>query len=103
VRYWGVPKPLKKKPAGSKRTRPPQDVNQWVRHMVDQSTAEPEPDAPPIAPAALSAYMAAIGARGGRIGGKRRMETMTFEQRSAIGVKAARARWPKGRKRNGVP
>lgn len=89
-----MPKPLKKK------RNPPRDVNQWARHMVEQSTAEPEPEVPPaIAPAALSAYMAALGRKGGRIGGKRRLETMTFEQRSAIGTKAALARWPKRKKR----
>lgn len=90
-----MPKPLKK----TRKRTPPRDVNQWARHMVEQSTAEPAAEAPPaIAPAALSAYMAAIGRKGGKIGGKRRMETMTFEERSAIGLKAARSRWPKGRK-----
>jgi hypothetical protein len=39
--------------------------------------------------------MAKLGAKGGRIGGKRRLETMTYEQRSAIALKAVRARWRK--------
>jgi hypothetical protein len=43
----------------------------------------------------LSAHMAKLGAKGGRIGGKRRLETMTYEQRSAIALKAVRARWRK--------
>jgi hypothetical protein len=42
-----------------------------------------------------SAHMAKLGAKGGRIGGKRRLETMTYEQRSAIALKAVRARWTK--------
>jgi len=33
------------------------------------------------------------GAKGGKIGTQRRMETLTPEQRSEIGRKAARARW----------
>jgi hypothetical protein len=33
-----------------------------------------------ITPADLSQYMAAIGRKGGQIGGKRRMKTMTKEQ-----------------------
>jgi hypothetical protein len=83
-----MPKPVKKKQA------PPKDINQWARHMVDQSTAEP---APQIAPAALSAYMAALGRKGGRIGGKRRLVTMTQEERSAAGLKAAKTRWKKAK------
>jgi hypothetical protein len=74
--------------------RPPRDVNQWARYMVDESTAEPDPETPtPIAPAALSAYMSALGRKGGKIGGRRRMQTMTQQQRSAVALKAAKARW----------
>jgi hypothetical protein len=43
----------------------------------------------------VSRVMAALGRRGGKIGGKRRMQTMTSEQRHQIAVKAARARWRK--------
>ena len=87
-----MPKPLKKK-----RT-PPRDVNQWARHMVEQTTAEQETVAPPaIAPAALSAYMSAIGHKGGKASGAKRME-MPVEQRKAIALLAARARWKKRRK-----
>jgi hypothetical protein len=39
--------------------------------------------------------MAAIGRKGGQIGGKRRRKTMTKEQRRKIAAKAARARWKK--------
>jgi hypothetical protein len=35
----------------------------------------------------------------GRKGGKRRLETMTAEERSALAQKAARARWISPRKR----
>lgn len=89
-----MPKPVKK----TVRKRPPRDVNQWARHMVEQSTAELDTEAPAaIAPAALSAYMSALGRKGGQIGGKRRLVTMTQEERSAVGLKAAKARWKKAK------
>jgi hypothetical protein len=89
-----MPKPVKKK-----RT-PPKDINQWARHMVEQSTAEPETEAPPaITPAALSAYMSVLGRKGGQVSGKRRMKNLTDQQRQEIALKAARARWAKPRKK----
>jgi len=45
--------------------------------------------------AVLSRIMAQMGRRGGKIGGKRRMETMTAEQRSQSALRAAQARWKK--------
>jgi len=39
-----------------------------------------------------------MGAKGGRIGGKRRLETMTDEQRTRSARKAAKARWAKAKK-----
>jgi hypothetical protein len=77
----------------------PRDPNQLAKWIVEQSTSEtPEPpQGPPKSPTAippdLSAYMAAIGRKGGQIGGKRRLKTMTKEQRSKVTAKAARARW----------
>ncbi|KKN57372.1 hypothetical protein LCGC14_0562780 [marine sediment metagenome] len=41
----------------------------------------------------VSAYMARIGRRGGKKGGKRSMETMTPEERSARASNAVKARW----------
>ena len=41
----------------------------------------------------ISILMAELGRRGGKIGGKRRLETMTAKERSAIARKAAQARW----------
>jgi hypothetical protein len=41
--------------------------------------------------------MAEIGRKGGQIGGKRRLEKMTPEERSNVALKAARARWGKKR------
>jgi hypothetical protein len=42
--------------------------------------------------------MREMGAKGGKIGGKRRLETMTDEQRTRSARKAAKARWAKARK-----
>jgi hypothetical protein len=39
--------------------------------------------------------MAAIGRKGGQIGGKRRLKTMTRVQKQNVAKKAARARWKK--------
>ena len=41
----------------------------------------------------ISMVMAELGRRGGRIGGKRRLVTMTAERRSEIGRQAALKRW----------
>jgi hypothetical protein len=43
--------------------------------------------------------MAEMGRRGGRIGGKRRLETLTDRRRSQIARKAAKARWAKKKAR----
>jgi hypothetical protein len=42
--------------------------------------------------------MREMGAKGGRIGGKRRLETMTDEQRRRSARKAAKARWTNAKK-----
>lgn len=79
-----------------KRPRDPNQLAKWVvEHSTDETPAPsevhpPEAAAPPVN---LSEYMAAMGRKGGRIGGKRRLKTMTREQRRKVAVKAARARW----------
>ncbi|MFI5086757.1 MAG: hypothetical protein ACHP7I_00025 [Terriglobales bacterium] len=80
------------------KSKRPRDPNQLAKWIVDRSTSEtPEPqEAPPAAtasPANISEYMATIGRKGGQIGGKRRLKTMTKEQRRCVAVAAARARW----------
>ena len=49
-------------------------------------------------PALLSKVMAEMGRRGGLIGGKRRLVTMTSEERSRRASDAARTRWAKSKK-----
>jgi hypothetical protein len=78
----------------------PRDPNQLAKWIVDQSTSEQSaPDMPKgidvASPANISQYMAAIGRKGGQIGGKRRLKTMTKAERSKVAAKAARARWKK--------
>lgn len=70
----------------------PTDPNELAKWVVDNATARAANE---FAPANLSEYMAEIGRKGGRIGGKRRLKTMTKEQRRKAAAKAARARWKK--------
>jgi len=65
------------------------DVNESAFQMVRRSTGQ---DAQP-AKSEISRVMAAMGRKGGRIGGKRRLETMTKAERSEIARKAAEKRW----------
>jgi len=70
------------------------DANESAFQMVRRSTGQ---DSLP-AKSEISRVMAAMGRKGGKIGGKRRMQTMTAEQRSEIATKAAQKRWAKHKK-----
>jgi hypothetical protein len=67
------------------------DVNQAAFQMVRRSTGTET--APNVSASDISRVMAAMGSKGGKIGGKRRMVTMTPAERSAVAAKAAKARW----------
>ena len=78
----------------------PRDPNQLAKWIVDRSTSEtPKPDIAPepaassssTIPPHVSEYMAAIGRKGGQIGGKRRLTTMTKEERRKVAAKGAKA------------
>jgi hypothetical protein len=100
-----MPKRLKKNP------KRPTDVNQIARYLVDASTrlsseeqaeldaklraAHAEAIAIMPTPSQISLLMAELGRRGGEIGGKRRLQTMTREQRRKLARKAAKTRWAK--------
>ena len=73
----------------------PRDPNQLAKWIVDHSTRQAPEEKPAESSSALnlSEYMASIGRKGGQIGGKRRLKTMTIEQRRKIAKKAAKARW----------
>ncbi len=67
--------------------------------MVVKAT---EPAKPKKADKALiSQIMSAMGRKGGKVGGKRRMVTMTPQARSQVALRAAQARWAK-RKTSGA-
>lgn len=80
-----------------KRTRrePKADVNQLAHHLVKMSTEEKGPSEAPATKSEISRIMAAMGRKGGKIGGKRRAERMTEAARSNAAAVAARARWAK--------
>ena len=81
-----------------KRTRNlPSDENQAAFLMVQRSTAEPETQ-PKISRSDISRIMAEMGRKGGKKGGKRRLITMTAEERSQSAMKAAQSRWAKKKK-----
>jgi hypothetical protein len=63
------------------------------KEKTKESTSLPEPDA--MTKAQISQLMSAMGKKGGKIGGKRRLITMTPEERSERASIAARARWEK--------
>src|SRR5262249_36327897 len=71
------------------------DSNQVAHELVDLSRRRldnGEPENTPV-PKSVSQYMAAIGRRGGQIGGKQRLITMSAAERHKVAQKAARARW----------
>ncbi len=82
----------------TKRERPT-DPNQIAYFLVQRSTEEtasdPKPMMKTIVPKSISRVMAKMGSKGGKIGGKRRLVTMTPELRSQIASDAAKARWKK--------
>jgi hypothetical protein len=73
------------------------DTVQNARRVVLASVGEAP--APPAAITAsdISRVMAEMGRRGGKIGGKRRLVTLTVARRKEIAVKAAKTRWKKAR------
>jgi len=78
----------------SKSARP-LDVNQAAFQMVRRSTGTEDRQVrpPKVSTSDISRVMAAMGRKGGKIGGKRRLTTMTPERRKEVALKAAKARW----------
>jgi hypothetical protein len=82
-----------------KRISTPTDINQAAFQMVQRSTGE-MPDTPAPRPRKLSKQdvsriMSAMGKKGGKIGGKRSLETLSPEERRERAAQAAKARWSK--------
>ena len=91
-----MPKPLKKK------RRRPTDPILAAQELLAETEALTETSGEPAEvvdfKAHLSAYMKKPGKKGGKTSGRRRMTNLTQEQRSAIALKAARARWAKAKR-----
>jgi hypothetical protein len=80
-----------------KRSSTPKKLDsvQNARRVVLESIEETET----VSLTIVSRVMAQMGRKGGKIGGKRRLETMTPAQRSEVASAAARARWEKAKPR----
>jgi len=84
-----------------RKSTPVLDPVQNARGVVLESVGQPETaQTPPPTPSLISQVMAEMGRKGGKIGGKRRLKTMTAKERSAVATQAARARWGKKRKKS---
>ena len=85
-----------------KRTSKPKlDAVQNARRVVMASVGDTEPaQAPPSSKSMISQVMAEMGRKGGLIGGKRRLETLSDRRRSQIAKQAAIARWSKKKKKS---
>jgi len=95
--YSPSPPHTERMPKRIKHKKRPKDINQLAHYLWDASTKE-EIIGPPTT-AQISILMAEMGRRGGKIGGKRRLETMTARERQRIAKKAARSRWNNPQKR----
>jgi len=73
------------------------DISRAAHELVDLSISRLQNEDAQSAPVpkAVSQYMAEIGRKGGQIGGKQRLQTMSPEERKSVAQKAARARWEK--------
>jgi hypothetical protein len=96
-----APKKPAKKSAGTlpeppKRKRPA-DPMKAARAIMGEHMSRVEPPAPLDFETAYRKRMAELGAKGGKIGGKRRMETMLSFERSDVARKAALARWSRAK------
>ena len=78
-------------------SKPKLDTVQNARRVVLASVEDAEPASPL---SLVSKVMAEMGRKGGRIGGKRRLETLSDRRRSQIARQAAQARWSKKRKKS---
>ena len=92
-----MPKRISKKSKPRKKTTERKDSNQNAFATLQKTIEASEADEPQLDKATVSAVMAALGRIGGRRGGKRRMETMTTDERRQNALLAARARWAKKR------
>lgn len=69
--------------------KPPKDVNEFAKYLVDVTTG----DAEKIEPPKKNAAAVALGKLGASKGGKARAAKLTAKKRKEIAKKAAKARW----------
>lgn len=79
-------------PKSKKHQKRSSDINQLAHQLVDASTGMDDSIPAPTA-SQISRFMAELGRKGGKIGGKRRLETMSAKERTAVARKAAQVRW----------
>ena len=77
--YGGMPKRIRKKV---------EDPKEMAAGLLALSVEDTPRD-----PEVIYEVMAEMGRKGGKIGGKRRLKTMTAKQRKAAASKASKARW----------
>ena len=76
-----------------KLTKP--DTVKNARRVVLESVLPTEERMTPITQSLISQVMSEMGRKGGKIGGKRRLVTLTKKRRSEIASNAAKTRWTK--------
>jgi hypothetical protein len=84
-------------------SKPKLDTVQNARRVALASVGDTGPAAeaaPPVSRSVVSQVMAEMGRKGGRIGGKRRLETLSDFRRTQIAKQAANARWSKKKKKS---
>jgi len=81
---------MSKKKAPAKRR--PADLNRLVQMLCAKSTADENITIPPSKDE-VSRVMAALGRKGGKVGGAARANALTKERRSEIAKAAAKKRW----------
>jgi hypothetical protein len=86
-------KPAKRITKQNDRPKRSSDPNLLAHQLIRETTEKLEGSQ--VTDDEVSRVMAALGRKGGRIGGKRRLDTLTQERRSQIAFKAAQARWGK--------
>lgn len=82
----GKPRPI----VAKKRPTDPNQLGKFIVDRLAASTEQSEPSASDI-----SRVMAALGRKGGKVGGKARAESLSGERRRQIAIDAAKKRWAK--------
>ncbi len=81
-------------PKRTSKTKELSDPVQNAYRVVQESILQTET----VQLSLVSQVMAEMGRKGGKIGGKRRLETMTSKRRSQVARKAAKTRWANAKK-----